>query len=473
MILPTGVFVLLLGVATAAVLTLTLLVWWRTRSICFPIGFAALYFWSLHGGWLLVRDIAVNAQRTRYEYLFTKLFPIQLDLNYALMLVLYAGFILLIQGTVLFLTPSEDATQRKSEPVLYIAHTTLLLITLLCGAGSYILIRPYLMQALALNLPVYGTISSQMITSAIPFYTVHQLLIGIALLAGAIGLASYASGSRPRYVSGGRSRWLLVAYMIILLTLAGFSSLLGKKHELFFALLTGVVWYLTNSRTPRRLMVMAIGGLGLLALGFVDVIRAVPLTGLRGDGAGFKLTDAVTALVSSNEAFGGHFSLYGVLQQDLPLTYGASFVSLASSAIPRAFGVPRPQDSYGYYAQGVQAMEGQQYSILHTTGWYLNFGVPGVALGAVLLGALWAWLYRQYAGTNPRRFLPGRAAAALAFCTFSVGIPKIIRAGPEAYKGVVIELLLLPVGLLLLASYRISIHPRHHPEPTDQHAPTL
>ena len=52
--------------------------------------------------------------------------------------------------------------------------------------------------------------------------------------------------------------------------------------------------------------------------------------------------------------------------------------------------------SYQYYATGVGAREGQGYSIHHATGWYLNFGVAGVVMGAILLGRLWAGLYNNH-----------------------------------------------------------------------------
>jgi hypothetical protein len=217
------------------------------------------------------------------------------------------------------------------------------------------------------------------------------------------------------------------------------------------------VFYLVNAPRARRLLLGGIGLLGVLGLGLIDLVRSAPIAAVRDESVDAGVGGALARVLSSNEAYGAHFSLYGILRYDVPLTYGSSFVSLAAAAVPRAFGFPRPEGIYTDYARGVRAIDDQQYSIHHAAGWYLNFGFPGVVLGGVLLGALWAWLYRVFLTSLRWRGVFARAFAVLAFWTFSVGMPRIVRAGPEVYKSIVIELLLIPSALIGLASMRMDL----------------
>jgi hypothetical protein len=101
---------------------------------------------------------------------------------------------------------------------------------------------------------------------------------------------------------------------------------------------------------------------------------------------------------------------------------------------------------------GVGAAEGQGYSIHHATGWYLNFGVPGVVMGACLLGFVWAALYNNVVQSN-RQAGSGwwRVFCIVGFFTFSASLPIIIRSGPEIYKSVLVESFFVPVAVLAMA----------------------
>ena len=144
--------------------------------------------------------------------------------------------------------------------------------------------------------------------------------------------------------------------------------------------------------------------------------------------------------------------MYGALEFRLEPTYGTSITNLAASVIPRAFWKDRPDDIYVYYAEGVQALPGQGYSINHATGWYLNFGVPGLIIGAILLGLVWTACYNRFlqAPNHSSRWM--RIFTLIAPWTFTSYLPMIIRAGPEVYKGVCIEAFLLPTLVFWIAS---------------------
>ena len=65
------------------------------------VGIAALYYWSLYGAWSIVIDKTGGFSGKHYQYLESKMFPIELDRRYLLTLGLYAGFIILVELTLL------------------------------------------------------------------------------------------------------------------------------------------------------------------------------------------------------------------------------------------------------------------------------------------------------------------------------------------------------------------------------------
>jgi hypothetical protein len=139
-----------------ALLTVTTIVIGVLAAVLFRIrgdysivlGVIALYYWSLYGGWFVVFDKSGGESVQNYWYLEKKMFPVALDSNYLLTLALYAGFIILIELTLL-------AVLRRSQlgemPRLTLRHGPLLLLALLAAAGSFYLIQDKMTEAWALN----------------------------------------------------------------------------------------------------------------------------------------------------------------------------------------------------------------------------------------------------------------------------------------------------------------------------------
>jgi len=156
-------------------------------------------------------------------------------------------------------------------------------------------------------------------------------------------------------------------------------------------------------------------------------------------------------VTTSNEAFAAHFSLYGVLEAGTAPKFAYSLYSLACSVIPRVLWPERPRDIYLYYSESVGTIQNQGYSLHHATGWYLNFGYAGVAMGAVTLGMVWTMCLNARQRMRRRSGLLYRLFAIIAPWVLVAGLPPLIRAGPEGYKGLVIESFLIPLGVLLAA----------------------
>ena len=273
----------------------------------------------------------------------------------------------------------------------------------------------------------------------------------MALLPPAIGLAVLASGQNSRVLVSVRRRYTLPLYLLLLAGMLAFTFILGNKNEVLAALVAGVLAYLGLARKPNWIRAGLVVAAGLWALYAIDYFRAVPLSGLPEAVTGRveEATGVANFLTSSNEAYGAHFSMYGVLAAGVEPRFGYSLYSLVCSVIPRVLWPDRPADIYLYYSESVGAIQDQGYSLHHATGWYLNFGYLGVGLGAVVLGL--AWSYCLNAHRRPGAGHLFRLFATVAPWLFAACLPPLIRAGPEGYKGFLVEGVMIPVGVLAFA----------------------
>jgi hypothetical protein len=438
-------FFALLVIATTVIVVLAAALYRKRRDVGTLVGTAALYYWSLFGAWNIVIDKTGGFSGQHYGYLEEKLFAITLDQNYLMALVLYAGFIIVVQLTLL-LVVAPAAVDHTAAPLL-LRHGPILLIGLAAGVGSYLLVGDKLGAAYALNASAYVYTRSQ----TDEWFTLHQVLNRVALLPPAIGLAVLAAGKSSRVLVSVRRRYTLPFYLALLGGMLAFTFILGNKNEVLSTLVAGVLAYLGLVRKPSWIRAGLVLAAGLWVLYAIDFFRAVPLAGLE-DAVGARTEEATglaTFLTSSNEAYGAHFSMYGVLAGAVEPKFGYSLYSLACSVIPRVMWPDRPPDIYLYYSESVGAIQNQGYSLHHATGWYLNFGYPGVALGAIVMGLVWAYCLNAHHRTRSGHLF--RLFGTVAPWLFVACLPPLIRAGPEGYKGFLIEGVMIPVGVLAFA----------------------
>ncbi|MCP4293192.1 MAG: hypothetical protein GY780_15315, partial [bacterium] len=188
----------------------------------------------------------------------------------------------------------------------------------------------------------------------------------------------------------------------------------------------------------------------------IDYTRSFALTEFSSE---FSLTDAIGSfgqILTSNEGFSAHFSMYGVLHYSVPITWGTSITSLLASGVPRLFWASRPESVYYHYASSVGASMDQGYTIHHATAWYLNFGFTGIIFGASLLGFLWARLFQNTVIRIQGNSLLVSIFPAVGFAFFTGGLPGLIRGGIESYKAVILYSLLAPFLVLLLSQNKKS-----------------
>jgi len=438
-------FFTLLAITTTVIVVLAVALYRKRRDAGTLVGIGALYYWSLFGAWYIVIDKTGGFSGKSYGYLEGKLFSIALDRNYMIALGLYAGFIILVELTLL-LTVAPAKEDSTAAP-LRLRHGPILLIGLTAGVTSYLLIADKLGAAYALNTSAYVYTRSQ----TDEWFTLHQVLNRVALLPPAIGLAVLAAGKRSRVLVSIQRRYTLPLYLALLGGMLGFTFILGNKNEVLSALVVGVLAYLGLVRKPNWIRAGLVLATGLWLLYAIDFFRAVPLAGLKDAvrARAEEATGVADFLTSSNEAYGAHFSMYGVLAGGVEPKFGYSLYSLACSVIPRAMWPDRPPDIYLYYSESVGAVPNQGYSLHHATGWYLNFGYAGVALGAIVMGLVWAYCLNAHRRKRSGHLF--RLFATVAPWLFVACLPPLIRAGPEGYKGFLIEGVMIPVGVLAFA----------------------
>ena len=443
----------LLAVATVLIAALAGRLWFKTRNLSFVLGAAVLYYWTLSGAWVLVHDKLSSGPGDAYHYSYfeERIFPVSLDGAYFESLVLYALFIAVVLLVTLLAVRAPQVPRREFRP-LVISHARFVGLATISGALSYLIVRRSLAEAAELN--VSGYVFTRNVLATNPLLSVHQLLNVVALLTIALGVAILGSGRDARYVVGKRCSWALFGYAAVTCGMLALMIVLGNRNELVFAVLTAILFYMVNARRPRMRRLVAMSLLVLAGLSLITYLRDADLPETKQALAEYDPSSTFSLLQTSNEQFAAHFSMYGVLRYRIPLTYGSSFVSLAESVVPKILWRNRPPDIYEYYAKMVRAEAGQGYTIHHATAWYLNFGAVGVLIGAVCMGLLWAWCFNSahQVAASTGGFWTG--ARILAPCTFVAYLPMLVRGGPEAYKGWLLQAMLLPALVLMVGRDR-------------------
>ncbi|HMZ54200.1 MAG TPA: hypothetical protein PKV55_07300 [Nitrospira sp.] len=458
-------FYLILAAATACIAGLAMLLYQRSGSLSFPLGVLFLYFWSIHGGWSIVADGLGADSQMQHHYLYRKVFPVELNGAYEETLLYYALFVIVIELTALACIVEVRSRRDPSVSALWISHVSLLVISALAGVASFLIVKDQLATAMWLGKSGYAATRGGLGEMA-PLFTLHQVLNRVALFSLALGGAVWFTGREGRWLAGEPTIAVGIGYALLLAAVFGYVTVLGNKNELFSGLILGGLFYLANARRMRWSLVAGGAGGMFLCIALVDFLRAFPILDLWEGIDWWEAAQWVPEIRASNEAFGAHLSLYGVLYFHAPLTYGSSLTSLLASVVPRIFWPERPGDIYSHYAASVGIVEGigeQGFSIHHATGWYLNFGLPGLVLGGIVWGWIWSRCFNAYQAADANRDRGPRwqyVLAVLAPWAFVAYIPPLIRAGLEGYKGLLIDALLVPTLVITVASYAAGLRTR-------------
>lgn len=460
---------IILSVGTILVAGLGLLIAIKARSLVPLVPLTLIYYWTLFGAWSFILVKLSEGDWVLRSYLEYRLFRIDIDKYYASSLLLYVVFIVVIELCVLVLMPRGGLGRLSNTPVHPVSHWTLLLVGSGAALVSYLLVRPEIARASDAGVSVY-VLTREGGLGSFSLYTIHQLTNLVAQISTMLGFAIFLSGKRGNIFSWrGFRPALLLAYILVLSAIFMFNFTLGNRAGLFGTVIAAVSLYLMNAKRPRILRLTALAGVGLWVITLIAFTRGGRVVDFESAAA--TLAESISnplpiiaEQVGGSESIAAHMSLYGILKYDLPPTGGSSIVSLVASVIPRNIWPNRPDDIYRIYARELDAPLDQNFTIHHAAGWYLNFGGLGLMAGALLLGGLWGGSFYCFSHLVVSSRL-GRLIVDISPAMLSFYIPiHMIRSGPEAYKALFLESLLLPGFVFLVASVcarPFKLGPRH------------
>ncbi len=447
-------FYFTLSFSTLLIVFFQYLIWKKKPNILFPVATLFLYYWSIFGGWFIVYDQLNNNASSKigvhyYDY-FEKLFPIELNNDYLLSIVYFALFIVAFQVIILFLLDKDKKIIPPSNKIV-IHHRKLILVSAVCLILSFLFIYRQMLDAAQQHQSLYIFISHNNGS----FYSLYQLFKGCSLLTAFSGLVIYLNSDRAIFLSGTKLRFGIIYYLLLMLVIIFYSLILGSRHELVFSGMFCLILYVINGTKVNVKDLCIIFIILVLPVFLIELTRGIPILdyiGIKAENAPIEETktglsgkQAFTSIFFSNEIFSGHMSMYGAIHRHLPLTYGSSFLNLIASLVPRFIMPDRPMDIYHHYIVIANNPGVQGFTINHATGWYLNFGIVGIVAGGVLLGYLLSRISNNFTRTKKQYNSFMLCLKVLALPGIISSIPILVRSGPEGYKTLLFEGILIPV----------------------------
>ncbi|HRG58389.1 MAG TPA: hypothetical protein PK323_05485 [Bacteroidia bacterium] len=468
---------LILTFFTVAIIFFTIKIWKLTQSWGYVLAVFFIYYWSLLGSWFVCIDLLNNNIMEKYGlhyyHIYDLLFKVNLDHFYLQSIIYYGSFIIIFQLCIIFFSKkfALNSNTIKTDAVHNFNPLIAVSIALISITISFLIELEDIIYAIKFGDSIY-TVTRK---SSSKFYTIHQLTnqISISIMFFTFILMLKRLKNKDYIISlNSKYNWLVV---IVLMINVLYLTVLGNKHELFTAGIFSLLFFVHDRKITdlRNLYLLWLIPFFVVPLMFNDPIRALlpkiinsivnvneyklsaetiaimKSSGYESKGVADISNSAFNNLLYSNEMFYAHFSLYGILMYKIPLMKGAGILSLFSSLVPKIFSLPRSIDSYNYYAIMTHVKPGQGYTINHIAAWYLNFGTIGIALGAFLLAAFFnIWnlikIKTTYVNQELRYIFKLTPLLVIAF------IPNIIRTGPEGYKSLLFEGIIIPSIMILL-----------------------
>jgi len=179
----------------------------------------------------------------------------------------------------------------------------------------------------------------------------------------------------------------------------------------------------------------------------IDIVDTHASLRYQNNSALTKLSLTLSNLIFSNELFAGHFSMYGVLKKNVQPNYGISFKNLIYSFIPSSLVKERPEDAYTYYSREMKFRGTQGFTINYITAWYLNFSYFGLILGPLFLAGL---ILLPFYFSRKLTSNQGQLFSVLAMCGITGFAAMMVRSGPESFKALLYESVLIPIVVIAI-----------------------
>jgi hypothetical protein len=443
-------------------------VWAITKDLTFPICTLIIFYFSLGGAFVLPLDeyIGFKGSQLGFHYLpiFDKLFTVSFDKYYILSCIYYIAFILIFQYGYLItlkkiIVKNKGRVADNKEHILNINPYIVLLLTIGFIAISFIIIKDEIYYAIAHTESIYLVTRS----AINPYFTIHQVANELCVLIPFVAFTFAIIKSEKMKIRINNNKLTFILLLLSCIISSLYLAFLGNRRETMSGLIICMLICFNQFKYVNYKkfaiifsLVFLLFALNIFFRSTYIPIRLNKLLVLEKSNNNlliekkeqFGAKEMSSSIIFSNELFYAHFSMYGILKKDVPITYGSSFVYLGTSLIPRAFGVQRPADISDYYYQSVNAIPGQKYTINHVAAWYLNFGIIGIVLGACILAGLFllAYYFSNFKLNNNNKYLILlKHLMPFLLCAQMV---TFITAGPEAYKSLIIEGMIIPIFFL-------------------------
>ncbi len=174
-----------------------------------------------------------------------------------------------------------------------------------------------------------------------------------------------------------------------------------------------------------------------------------------------KILKIGTNLIFSNELFAGHFSMYGIEKFKVKPSYGISFFAILENFKSKSSRNKDVKDSYQYYASELNFPKDQGFTINHISSWIINASYFGCLLGAFLLALIILVPFYVLKTTNSNLM---KVILLVVCCSFAGFSAILVRSGPEAYKSLLYEGMIIPVCIILSMAFYTSIMKKLFPK---------
>lgn len=443
-------------------LGIIVLVYRRTRDPGMTTILLLASYWTVLGAFPILATKRLD-NGVNYTYMEDRLFTIVVDGAYTETLAAYLLFLVLTALVTLLL--SRDASRNTPIRAGWdrlnadFSHVTMICVVTAITAAKVVIVLLLLRAIGETGLSLYAA-TRTVKGDAAGLLRIYQYLNILSSYSLSAGLALWLGYRGTPTMRRSTRAFVWAGYGLLGALVFAENALLGNRAVpliVMAAAATGWIrWgFLRASRARRGPMLLRFTALtlaGLVVLGTIGVSRGGSLTSPAAVAEAMvtnvsKIGNVVGQVVGSSEMVASHMSLYGVIREE-------NLVHDAWSA-----------NSYGTYADLVQAPEDQVFTVHYVAAWWLRTGPLGVILAAVSFAL--ALILLQRISWRPRSLWAASFALPAAVLP-AAGAPVILmRSGPEALRAVFVELVVLPglvCGVCLLAgrsrNSRKAVHAR-------------
>lgn len=436
-----GLCYILLVLITVYVVGVSLAIVKRTDSLILVVPIAVMYFWSIFGAWSFI-PMKLAGGGIFYEDM---LFTVGIDEHYFMMLLYYSFFIIIFSTYILTHTNRRNLVGIKNNDSYHDV------IEFLAGNANYNLIIYILLAVFLLSSykDIYAAMTSNMSAYSLSRFSSTVANGSLVMFCG----DTFTYLSIPVLFSRRhRLRRNIVIGLFAIYFL--FNFLLGNRNILLCDFVILIILYsqLKGLKSVLKIKNVVIAVLLFSMIQFISFVRGSSVNEIMASRGAYSLSDIFVSTMQSSEQYAAQISMYGVHKYDVPVTYGKGVLYFFSTFIPQFVGLERPERLYHYYIQNtVHNTLDMGVTLHHATAWYLDFGIIGIILGALLWGYVLIYLYKRRSSFV---YLYG----AIIFS--AVSIQMIRDSGLESYKGGLILNTIIPMLIIYFCTKRSKKYAR-------------